>query len=70
VAEPVDEHFTATISAMANRPRDETRLGSSLTVQDWLALFDAQLGSRHLDLAARCLRSLGKGYYTIGSAVH
>ncbi|WP_442928529.1 thiamine pyrophosphate-dependent enzyme [Mycobacterium sp. JS623] len=35
-----------------------------------LGLFDAQLGSRHLDLAARWLRSKGKGYYTIGSSGH
>ena len=35
-----------------------------------MALFDAQLGSRHLDLAARWLRSQGKGYYTIGSSGH
>ena len=33
-------------------------------------LFDAQLASRHLDLAARWLRSFGEGYYTIGSAGH
>ncbi|WP_370375556.1 thiamine pyrophosphate-dependent enzyme [Micromonospora sp. HM5-17] len=34
------------------------------------ALFDAQLVSRHLDLAARWLRSFGEGYYTIGSSGH
>src|SRR5256885_5309632 len=39
-------------------------------VDEWLAIFDAQLGSRHLDLAARWLRSQGKGYYTIGSSGH
>ena len=33
-------------------------------------MFDAQAGSRHLDLAARYLRSEGHGYYTIGSAGH
>jgi 2-oxoisovalerate dehydrogenase E1 component len=70
VAEPVDEYFTATISAMPDRPDDHSMLGSALTVQDWLALFDAQLGSRHLDLAARWLRSQGTGYYTIGSSGH
>ena len=46
------------------------RDGSSLTVGQCLAVFDAQLGSRHLDLAARWLRSQGKGYYTIGSSGH
>ncbi len=35
-----------------------------------MALFDAQLGSRHLDLAARWLRAQGKGFYTIGSSGH
>ncbi len=66
--EPIDEYFTATISAMGG-PRGAA-LGSSLTVRDAMALFDAQLGSRHLDLAARWLRSQGKGYYTIGSSGH
>jgi 2-oxoisovalerate dehydrogenase E1 component len=67
MAEPIDEYFTATISAMNatgdSRPGDDT-------VRNWLALFDSQLGSRHLDLAARWLRSQGAGYYTIGSAGH
>ncbi|WP_373684019.1 transketolase C-terminal domain-containing protein [Micromonospora solifontis] len=35
-----------------------------------LALFDAQVTSRLLDLAGRWLRSFGEGYYTIGSAGH
>ena len=35
-----------------------------------MALFDAQVASRHLDLAARWLRGRGQGYYTIGSAGH
>ena len=35
-----------------------------------LTLFDAQAGSRHLDLAARYLRAEGRGFYTIGSAGH
>jgi 2-oxoisovalerate dehydrogenase E1 component len=33
-------------------------------------LFDVQLASRHCDMAARWLRSKGRGYYTIGSAGH
>ena len=75
MAELIDEHFTTTISALsgsaAKRSHDEAlRSGSSLTVGECLALFDAQLGSRHLDLAARWLRSQGKGYYTIGSSGH
>ena len=67
MAEPIDEHFTATVSAMTEHPLAD---GSSLTLPNCLALFDAQLGSRHLDLAARWLRSNGQGYYTIGSSGH
>ncbi len=76
MAEPIDEYFTTTVSALTGsaaggRSHDDAlRDGSSLTVGQCLALFDAQLGSRHLDLAARWLRSQGKGYYTIGSSGH
>ena len=40
------------------------------TSLDLAHLYDVQLASRHCDLAARWLRSQGKGYYTIGSAGH
>ncbi len=33
-------------------------------------LFDAQAGSRWLDVAARRLRAVGEGFYTIGSSGH
>ncbi len=46
------------------------RAGTRLTGEQVVALFDAQAGSRHLDLAARYLRAEGHGYYTIGSAGH
>src|ERR1700722_1896651 len=49
---------------------DLIRNGSALTGQRALDLFDAQLASRHLDLAARWLRARGAGYYTIGSSGH
>ena len=75
MAEPIDEYFTATIAAMSSSTRhraddEPVRDDSSLTARVCLALFDVQLGSRHLDLAARWLRSQGKGYYTIGSSGH
>ena len=78
MAEPIDEHFIATLRAYPDlgtprAPRhDDAPLlaGSALTVAEALDLFDAQLGSRHLDLAARVLRSGGLGYYTIGSSGH
>ena len=46
------------------------RAGSALTGDHCLELFDAQLASRHLDLAARWLRERGAGFYTIGSSGH
>ena len=78
MAEPIDEHFTATLLASAStadtdrRPDDHAPVvaGSTLTVAEALTIFDSQLGSRHLDLAARALRADGKGYYTIGSSGH
>ncbi len=51
-------------------PHLPVRDGGSLTGDQALELFEAQLTSRHLDLAARWLRSFGEGYYTIGSAGH
>jgi 2-oxoisovalerate dehydrogenase E1 component len=75
LAEPIDEHFLTAVTAMSGSAgershQDALRDGSSLTVGDCLALFDAQVGSRHLDLGARWLRSHGNGYYTIGSSGH
>ncbi|OZC86242.1 MFS transporter [Rhodococcus sp. 06-418-1B] len=67
MAEPIDEYFLQSIRA-AGASREE--LGPTLTPTRALELFDAQLGSRHLDLAARWLRSHGTGFYTIGSSGH
>jgi 2-oxoisovalerate dehydrogenase E1 component len=69
MAESVDAHFTATISALSD-VGEQSFSGSPLGPQAWLDLFDAQLGSRHLDLAARWLRAQDKGFYTIGSSGH
>jgi 2-oxoisovalerate dehydrogenase E1 component len=51
-------------------PMAPVRAGSALTGARCLELFDAQLASRHLDLAARWLRSQNAGFYTIGSSGH
>ncbi|MFC4950539.1 thiamine pyrophosphate-dependent enzyme [Pseudonocardia sp. GCM10023141] len=45
-------------------------LPAGLTPERALALFDSQVGSRHLDLEARRLRAHGAGFYTIGSSGH
>src|SRR5579875_3201703 len=46
------------------------RPGSGLSVARCLELYRAQLGSRHLDLAAAWLRERNLGFYTIGSSGH
>ena len=70
--EQVDEYFVDAVKSMIDRPGAARALPTdgSLTAERALELFDSQLGSRHLDLAARWLRSQGKGYYTIGSSGH
>jgi 2-oxoisovalerate dehydrogenase E1 component len=70
VAEAIDEYFTKTVSAMTVDRATDNRVLQGVSAQTCLDVFDAQLGSRHLDLAARWLRSRGKGFYTIGSAGH
>ncbi|KAA0101843.1 MFS transporter [Mycolicibacterium sp. P1-18] len=75
MAEKIDEYFVDAVGALpagGHRadPGAPIVAASTLTVQDVLDLFDSQLGSRHLDLAARWLRSRGKGFYTIGSSGH
>src|SRR5882757_9023399 len=65
--EPIDEYFTATVSALQV---GHEFLPAGLTPERALALFDAQLGSRHLDLAARLLGARGEGFYSIGSSGH
>ena len=73
--EPFDLAFTTSVSALETHPPRQdlerpVREGSTLTGARALELFDSQLGSRHLDLAARWLRGRGQGFYTIGSSGH
>jgi len=71
----LDERFRDAVSAMdspADRrpPGEAVRDGSALTGARAQELFEAQLAGRHLDLAARWLRSFNEGFYTIGSSGH
>ncbi|MGB3184985.1 MAG: thiamine pyrophosphate-dependent enzyme [Ornithinimicrobium sp.] len=68
MTEPVDAHFLAQARRLQGEPRAvlPEELEGGLTLQ----LFDSQLRSRHLDLAARWLRAEGQGFYTIGSSGH
>ncbi len=74
----LDRRFVDGLARFAPRPPAERvtsldatlRPGTRLTARLALDLFDAQAGSRHLDLAARALRARGEGFYTIGSSGH
>jgi len=70
----IDRNFTERVGRLRDAsPRDRSlpvRSGSSLTGARAIELFEAQIGSRHLDLAARALRGRGQGFYTIGSSGH
>ena len=79
MTEQIDLLFTDAVRGMrgapaaARRSRAEAEAepgGPATTPQRCLDIFDAQLGSRHLDLAARWLRAQGEGFYTIGSSGH
>lgn len=63
---PLERQLVDGLKALEPCPKAAT----SGTTLDLAHLFDLQLASRHCDLAARWLRSQGKGYYTIGSAGH
>ncbi|GIF31196.1 MFS transporter [Actinoplanes utahensis] len=71
----LDERFRDAVSALpppdsGRPPGDPVRDGATLTGAGARDLFDAQLTSRHLDLAARWLRSFNEGFHTGGSAGH
>jgi len=70
----VETHFIAAVSGLRpggpRLPSGMIRAGSLLTADRCAELFDAQLTSRHTDLAARWLQSKGAGFYTIGSSGH
>ncbi len=71
-AETLDQAFVQTlrhVEAVTSSEAGE-RLASVLTPREAIAIFDAQLTSRHLDFAALALRERGQGFYTIGSSGH
>ncbi|TWP38696.1 MFS transporter [Leekyejoonella antrihumi] len=65
VEDATDTHF---LQAAAHLTPRETV--TPLDTDQAMRIFDAQLASRHLDLAARWMQAQGRGYYTIGSAGH
>ena len=72
----LEHHFREAVAGIGSGGARDVDLdqpvrdGTRLTGQTALALFDAMVASRNLDLAARYLRKEGPGVYTIGSAGH
>ncbi|MBO3747891.1 MFS transporter [Streptosporangiaceae bacterium NEAU-GS5] len=70
----VETHFAEAVQALTAGPRRDPGLplrpGTTLTGTRCRELFEIQLGSRLLDIAARELREQDQGFYTIGSAGH
>ena len=70
-AKVCDDNFVEFVKGWQGTPPHEPVLdGSACTAEDFLALFESQLVSRHLDLMARVLRVQQKVFYTIGSSGH
>ncbi|GII92276.1 thiamine pyrophosphate-dependent enzyme [Sinosporangium siamense] len=70
----VETHFLEAVEALTPGVRRDPALpvrdGTGLTGARCRELFEHQLGSRILDVAARWLRAQGQGFYTIGSSGH
>ncbi|GAB1645778.1 transketolase C-terminal domain-containing protein [Krasilnikovia sp. MM14-A1259] len=71
----LDERFRDAVSALPSpssrrTPDEPVRDGAAISGARARMLFDAQLTSRHLDLAARWLRSFHEGFQAVGSAGH
>ncbi|MBB5869546.1 2-oxoisovalerate dehydrogenase E1 component [Allocatelliglobosispora scoriae] len=67
----LDERFRTTVTGFKPDAGSTLEVGGwGLTPPQLLRIFDAQVTSRHLDLAARWLRGFGEGFYTIGSSGH
>ena len=75
-SEAIDAAFLRAAGRMAvahgsaRDPASPIAASLRLTGAHALQLFDSQLQSRHLDLAARQLRARGAGFYTSASSGH
>ncbi|GAA4068382.1 thiamine pyrophosphate-dependent enzyme [Nonomuraea soli] len=70
----VETQFIQAVEALSagvtRGAREPVREGTTLTGEEARRLFQFQLGSRLLDVAARWLREQNEGFYTIGSSGH
>ncbi|MEL7448373.1 MAG: thiamine pyrophosphate-dependent enzyme [Pseudomonadota bacterium] len=75
-AEILDANFVRFVELWDDEPGDSpdparrVHADISLTGNELLELFRAQLLSRHIDLVAREMRARNEGFYTIGSSGH
>jgi 2-oxoisovalerate dehydrogenase E1 component len=69
VRQAIDQYVLDRLDAW-ERDGVDADVAVELPADEYLALFDAQAQSRHLDFAARWMQSEGFGFYTIGSAGH
>jgi 2-oxoisovalerate dehydrogenase E1 component len=70
LTEPIDAHLRDALAKLVAPPDVLAAVAPPVDPGELAALFDVQLRSRHLDLAARWLQSVGEGFYTIGSSGH
>ena len=69
--EALDAHLRAGLSELSDPAASLVTTASDSSASAWWwNLYDAQLRSRELDLAARRLQRQGRGFYTISSAGH
>jgi 2-oxoisovalerate dehydrogenase E1 component len=66
----LDAYLKGATAASSIAPDAPLRPGSALTARRALELFEDQVASRQLDVAARELKKTGRSFYTIGSAGH
>lgn len=71
-AQEADRRFRAEITMLRAAPvaPPDRELAPGITGGECLELFESQVTSRQLDLAARRLGAAGRGYYSIGSSGH
>lgn len=74
-AEIVDDAFLTHVRALTpGETRHDldapVRPGARLLARDAIAIFDAQIESRHCDLLSRELKNTNRSWYTIGSSGH
>ncbi len=71
-AEIIDRNFTAFVQGWVapTENRGAKNAAPTLLKEDFVALFESQILSRHIDLEAREMRMRNEGFYTIGSSGH